>query len=306
MTRTALILGANGRFGRHSAAAFSKSGWRVSRFDRDHDSLWEACWGVDVIVNGWNPPYPRWQADLPGQTRRLIEVAEASGALTILPGNVYPFGRDAPSRLSAEVPHLARNPLGRARAEMEAAWKNSTARVLILRGGDFLDTEPSGNWFDKILVRDLARGRFTYPGPPDVPHAWAWLPDLARAAVALAEHADDHDRFRDIPFPGYSLTGEQLRQALERVVGRTLRSDRMSWLPLRMAAPVWPMGRHLLEMRYLWRKPHFLDDKAFHAALPGFDSTPLEEALASAIHHQVNPDEAVTRGVARHGERLAG
>ncbi len=303
MTGNALILGPTGRFGRHAAAAFEASGWTVTRFDRATGTLRDACRGADIIVNGWNPPYPRWQAELPGQTAELIKLAEASGARVILPGNVYPFGAAAPARLAAEVPHAATNPLGRARAEMEAAWAGSTARVLILRCGDFLDTEASGNWFDKILTARLAGGRLTYPGPTDIPHAWAYLPDVARAAVALAAQADKLPRFADIPFPGYTLTGTEMRAALEKVTGREIRLSRMSWLPLRLAAPVWPLGRHLVEMSYLWRKPHSLDGTAFRGWLPEFHDTPLEEALASAIHHQVNPDKAVAGGRARGVER---
>lgn len=305
MTKTVLVLGASGRFGRHAAKAFADAGWQVRAFNRATESLWEACWGADVIVNGWNQLYPAWAAAVPEQTRQLIEVAEACGALVVVPGNVYPFGEAAPARLAADVPHTATNPLGRVRREMEAAWKASPARVLIIRAGDFLDSEASGNWFDRILAKDLAKGRLAYPGPADRPHAWAWLPDVARAVVELAEKADRLERFIDLPFPGYTLTGEELRAALEDVAGRSVRLRRMSLLPLRLAAPVWPMGRHLVEMSYLWRIPHYLDGAAFRTALPDFRETPLEVALASAIRHQIHPDEAVAGGGAHRVERRA-
>ncbi|MDV7144609.1 epimerase [Tropicimonas sp. TH_r6] len=303
MTGNVLILGATGRFGRHAATAFEAAGWKVTRYNRAEGSLWDACWGVDIIVNGWNPPYPRWQAELPGQTARLIEIAEASGARVILPGNVYPFGARSPARLAPETPHEATNPLGRARAEIEAVWAASNARVLILRGGDFLDTEASGNWFDKILTAKLASGRLTYPGPTDIPHSWAYLPDMARAAVALAEMSDALPRFADIPFPGYTFSGEELQAALERITGRAIKLARMSWLPVRFAAPFWSTGRHLLEMSYLWRKPHTLDSAAFRALLPEFRDTPLDVALASALHHQIDPDKTMARSGPRSVER---
>lgn len=58
MTQTVLILGASGRFGRHSAAQFKSAGWNVKTFDRSKDDLLTAAQGVDVIVNGWHPPIP--------------------------------------------------------------------------------------------------------------------------------------------------------------------------------------------------------------------------------------------------------
>ena len=73
MQKTVLILGATGRIGRHTEAAFSGAGWAVRKFNRSADDLRSAAAGADVIVNGWNPPYNRWQAELPGQTRALID-----------------------------------------------------------------------------------------------------------------------------------------------------------------------------------------------------------------------------------------
>ena len=56
MTKTVLILGASGKIGRHSAAAFQKAGWTVRAYDRKTESMTRAAMGADVIVNGLNPP----------------------------------------------------------------------------------------------------------------------------------------------------------------------------------------------------------------------------------------------------------
>ena len=186
MGETALILGASGRFGRNAADAFREAGWTAVPFLRGTDDLVTAAKGADVIVNGWNPPYPDWAVQVPGQTRQVIEAAKASGATVIIPGNVYVFGKDAPDVFGADTPHAARNGLGRIRAEMEAGYRASGVRTIVLRAGDFLDTRGSGNWFDLVMTKQVASGRFVYPGATDVPHAWAYLPDLARAAVQLA------------------------------------------------------------------------------------------------------------------------
>lgn len=289
MTRTALILGATGRFGRNAAIQFERAGWRVRRFDRTRDDLNTCARDAQIIVNGWNPLYPDWQRMVPRLHRSVIEAAERSGATVLLPGNVYVFGAGTPGPWSEKTPHQAQNPLGRIRIEIEAAYRRAGVRTIILRAGDFLDTEASGNWFDQIMIKRLHRGIFTYPGDPDVPHSWAWLPDLTRAAVALAERRDDLPAFADIPYPGYTLTGQMLAESLSDVTGRIVRLKRMSWLPLRLARPVWPMARCLLEMRYLWTTPHRLDGQRFADCLPGFHETPLPQALADAIRHVGQP-----------------
>ncbi|KMW60137.1 Nucleoside epimerase [Candidatus Rhodobacter oscarellae] len=293
MTRTVLILGASGRFGRNAAQAFAARGWQVRRFDRSTDDLHRAARGADVIVNAWNPQYPDWQRQLPAITQQVIAAAKPSGSTVIIPGNVYVYGADAPERFAPDTPHRATNRLGRLRIEMEAAYRAAGVRTIILRAGDFLDTEASGNWFDMAMAKRAARGTFTYPGAMDRAHAWAYLPDLARAAVGLAGMRDRLDMFEDVTFPGYTLTGAELGAAVNAVT--PVRVTQMSWWPLVMASPFWPLARYLREMRYLWNKPHHLDAARFDALLPGFQHTPVQEAVARALEFQVNPDQMVAQ-----------
>lgn len=293
---TVLILGGSGRFGRHATVAFRYRGWDVRQFDRDTQSLWDAAWGADVIVNAWNPPYTEWAETVPRLTEQVIEVAKASGATVIIPGNVYVFGQSPETAWTADSPHAATNPLGRIRQEMEAAYRDAGVKTIVLRAGDFIDTEASGNWFDMILTAKLNRCRFVYPGAWDRLHAWAWLPDVAEAAAMLAERRDQLAQFEDIPFEGYTLTGAALADAVEQVMHRPIRRSRMSWVPLVVASPFWPMGRKLREMRYLWDMPHALDGQRLRQLLPGFRATDLHEALSVALHDHIHPNETVTRG----------
>jgi len=294
MSGTALILGASGRFGRHMSAAFWNAGWTVRPYRRGTDDLMQCAKGADVIVHGWNPPYTDWVDEVPVLTRRVIEAAKISDATVVVPGNVYVFGKDAAKQLSEHTKHNASNPLGRIRIEMEATFRASGVRTILLRGGDFIDDAAAGNWFDRIMIKGLHKGRLTYPGALDVPHSWAWLPDLAAAAVKLAEQRAYLSCFEDVPFPGYTLTGHELAAVLSDRIGRPVRARRMSWLPLWIARPFWPMARHLLEMRYLWSKPHRLDDTKFARLLPDFRMTRVGDALSLAVRQNVDPDQPMS------------
>ena len=282
MTQTVLILGATGRFGRNAAQQFEQAGWVVRLFDRSKDDLTLAAQGVDVIVNAWNPPYADWATQTPKQHRDVQKAAKQNDATVIIPGNVYVFGATTPGPWSQDAPHWAQNALGKVRVDMEASYRDSGVRTIILRAGDFLDTQASGNWFDSILIKSLAEGVFTYPGNPAIPHSWAFLPDLCRAAVELAEMRQELPVFSDVPFPGYTLTGAEMHQELDKVTAHKVTLKRMSWLPLQIAKPFWRLARDLLEMRYLWNTPHSLDGTKLNALLPGFKPTPLNEALTRA------------------------
>ena len=248
---------------------------------------------------------------VPKLTEQVIRTAQETGATVIIPGNVYSFGPELPEILTEETPHAAETGLCRIRKDMEAAYRDAGVKTIILRAGDFIDTEASGNWFDKVITAKLASGKVVYPGDPDIPHAWAYLPDLASAAVGLAEQADQLDTFTDVAFPGYTMTGRELTEALSRVLGDRLRLTRMSWLPIQMISPIWKVGRHLLEMRYLWNRPHRIVSRKFEALLPDFVPTDLEEALEASLPEDINPHKKMTehtiiRAVGRpvHARRL--
>ena len=298
MSQTALILGASGRFGRNAAQAFSNAGWDVRRFDRRSDNLHSAVRGADVIVNAWNPLYPDWAKQVSELHRQVIDVASEHDLTVIVPGNVYVFGADTPGPWSSETPHLARNPLGRIRIEMEEAYRASSVRTIMLRAGDFIDTTASGNWFDQIMIKHLQRGRFVYPGNPDIQHSWAYLPDLTRSAVALADIRGELPRFCDVPFAGYTLTGNEMAQMLSQMTGQDIALKQMAWWPLQLARPFWRLAPHLLEMRYLWDTPHRLDGSFFNELLPGFSLTEPNEALRNAIPKPKVSDAAQRTGAA--------
>jgi len=295
MAKTVLILGSNGRFGRNAASAFTWANWNVVRFDRSVDTLPDAAWGADIIVNAWNPAYPDWETQVPKFTAQVIATAKDTGATVLIPGNVYNYGAEMPVKLCETTPHTPTTRLGEIREAMERAYRDASVKTIILRAGDFIDTERSGNWFDQIITAKIAKGKITYPGELDAPHAWAFLHDLADAAVALADQADTLPTFTEVNFPGYTLTARELHAGLEAATGKALDLNQMAWWPVSLARPVWQLAKHLLSMRYLWDTPHTMASDTFEHLVPDFAPTPLVEALVASLPDQIDPDRMVTR-----------
>ncbi len=304
MQKTVLILGSSGRFGQSAKCSFSWAGWDVRTFNRTSDTLPDAAWGADLIINAWNPQYTDWARDIPKLTAKVIATAKDTGATVLIPGNVYNYGPDMPEVISEHTPHRALNPLGRIRIEMEQAYRDAGVRTLILRAGDFIDTQPSGNWFDRIITPKAGVGKIVYPGNPDIPHAWAFLPDVTDIAASLAGNLDALPRFADISVPGLTLTGHQLTDAIARVSGRPQKLKKMSWLPIQVARPFWSMAAPLLEMRYLWNTPHQIRSHVLQDFLPDFLPTSLDEALEASLPEDINPNGFVRRKVGDLSRRL--
>ena len=282
MTGTVLVLGANGKIGHHAALAFQAAGWQVRRYARGSD-MTAAAMGADVIVNGLNPPnYHNWARLIPQITAQVIAAARASGATVILPGNVYNFGAIG-GVWSEDTPHRPVSRKGHIREEMEAAYRASGVQVIVLRAGNFIDPEGNGDIMRLFVLRDIATGRITRGGAPDVMQAYCYVPDWARAAVMLAETRATLQRFEDVPFPGHSFTAEALHHHLEAHLGRPLRIVRFPWGLMRLAAPFWELARELQEMRYLWETPHSLAAGKFDRLLPDFQPTPLEQVMLAGL-----------------------
>ncbi len=297
-TSTVLILGAQGRFGSAAAQAFSAAGWRVLAQARRGDlnlpltdtaALADAARGARAVVYAVNPLYTRWDAEMLPLARAGMAVAERLGATFLLPGNVYNFGAGMPARLDEHTPEHPTTQKGRLRQQLEGELAERAAgglKSVVIRAGDFYG-HGRGSWIDLLIAKKLSGGRLSYPGPLDLPHAWAYLPDLARAfvAVASAEGRPAHERLH---FAGHTLTGQQLLDGLEaaaRQRGFTgpLRRSQMPWWPLRLGGLVVPMLRELSRMAYLWQVPHELDGRRLAALCGAMPTTPVDQALRAAL-----------------------
>lgn len=304
VAQTVMVLGANGRLGRAAVLAFAAAGWQVlaqlRRAPRaplpggvrllqcdalDLATLSAAAQGADVVVNALNPDYTKWATLLPPITTASIELAAATGATLMLPGNVYNFGRQLPALLHEDTPFAATHPKAAQRIALEAALADAArtrgVRSIVLRAGDFLGD--AGTWVDLAMGKGLAAGRFTQMGPVDVSHAWAWLPDLADTFVRVAAVRAQLAPHTVLHFAGHTLTGAQLQQAFEDALGRPLRASGFPWALLGLATPFSPLLRALFEMRYLWQRPHQLDGRRLQALIGPEPHTPLAEVARHCL-----------------------
>lgn len=285
MAGTVLICGASGLFGGQAARAFAAGGWQVRHYTRSTDMA-AAAMGADVIVNALNPPnYHAWDRLIPEITAQVIAAGLASGATVIVPGNVYVYG-DQPGPWGPNTPHRPVARKGRIRAEMEASYRAAThggLRVIILRGGDFIDPAAPRSFWNMIALKGVAKGKVTSASSPGVRRAYAFLPDMARVAVALAEQRATLPGFADVPFAGYALTMEEVAARLEALTGRKMKLSRFTWWVMRLAGPFWELARELTEMRYLFDTSHALDPAPLAKLLPNLRMTPLDEVLRQEL-----------------------
>lgn len=312
---TVLILGARGRFGMAATRAFAQAGWQVFAQLRpgatgpaipgvvwlaaqpgDTARLAAAAHSAAVVVQGLSPVYKHkaWRRDLPGLTQAAIDVTRALGALLMLPASVYNFGETMPALLREDTAQAASTFKGRMRiaseAQVRAATQDGRMKAVVIRGGDFFGSG-TGSWLDEVMLKDIRRGRLTYPGPLNVPTAWAYLPDLARSFVEVAARRHSLPAFDMFHFAGYQLTGQDWADALADIAWEQgwlpadgqLRANSLSWLLMRTLGLFMPQMAALCEMRYQWHTPHALVNTRMAALAGAEPHTPFPQALRTAL-----------------------
>lgn len=302
MTGSVLVLGAGGRLGAAAATAFRDAGWKVRGLVRPgrtafvprgvaaieaitRDEAIKAGANCDVVLNALNPVITKWRQNALSLAYGAIAVAEENKATLMFPGSVWNFGRTMPPVIDETTPMRPTTRKGGMRVEIEQRIQEACdrgMRAIILRGGDYFGAG-RGSWFDLVVTKELERRRLTYPGPLDVQHAWAYLPDFVATLVRLAEIRDRFTACESFGFAGHAPTGAELIAAIEQVTGATFNLRRTSWWLLKSFGQVLAISRELAELEYLWRVPHRISGDKLKGALGDVPHTPLNRAIMLSL-----------------------
>ena len=254
----------------------------------DTPALLRAAQGAQVVVHALNPRQytdAAWTAEAPALLDTTLQLAHALGATLMMPGNVYNYGTQLPEHLCEDTPQTPDHTKARVRVAMEQRLQQAAnekgVRSIVIRAGDFFG-QGQGSWLDLVIAKQLQRGTVTLPGPRDVPHAWAYLPDLAAAFVRVADQHAQLPTFATLHFQGHTLTLDDWVRGLQ--VGRPpLRVKRLPWPLLQALALFSPTMRSLCGLRYLWTRPHALDNSRLTALIGAEPHTDYATALQQAL-----------------------
>jgi nucleoside-diphosphate-sugar epimerase len=315
MANTVLILGSRGRLGAALVDAFAAAGWRVIAqtraqatppakpysahvqwlpADMADGAAFSKLGVVDVVVHALNPSYTRWASEAMPLLQASIELSLQLKATLMFPGNVYNFGASMPALLQEGTLQQPTTRKGGIRVAMERqleqATKTQGLRSVVIRAGDFFGSG-TGSWFDLLVAKGAPRGRMGYAGPQGIGIAWAYVPDLARAFVQVAQQRSQLSAFDVLHFAGHQLRREDWEQLMRKALlqlgwlqpQQALKVQPMPWPLVRALAWAVPNWREIAEMRYLWWTPHALDGCKL-AQLIGIEPhTPVEQALVQSL-----------------------
>jgi len=308
---TALILGATGGIGHETALALLQRGWHIRALHRDPgrvcaglpaaewvkgDAMREAdvvraAEGAALILHGVNPPgYRNWNRLALPMLENSIAAATRANARLVFPGTLYNYGPDAFPLLGENAPQTPCSRKGTIRVAMEERLRTASEKdglkVLILRAGDFFGPRCGNSWFTQVMVQPgKPLARVTYPGRPEVGHAWAYLPDLGETVGCLVDREEALGRFERFHFAGHWVEpGIEFAERVRDLAGRPeLPLSRFPWLLVRALSPLVRLFREVSEVRYLWTQPVRLDNTKLHRFLGEEPHTPIDEALRTTM-----------------------
>lgn len=306
------VLGINGHIGRRTAEAFRDAGYDVTGFGRsnrhaisginfvkgdaaDLAALKAVIAGADIVVNALNLPYDKWDhGRAEAQLATVIAAMGDTGKTMLYPGNVYNYAA-TDRRMTPSTPQRPQTPRGEIRkrqeAMLEAAAKAGKFQAIIIRAGDYFGPDNSGDWFDQAIMTGISKGKLQYMADLDLHHAWAYLPDLARAFVAVAGQRQTLAGFENFHFAGNYVTHRQLMAAIQKAAPGPMTLKPVPWLILQAMGLAVPLLREVVKMRYLWTHEMELVDPRLAAILGPDFGTPFETAVAAAARQFFPPQK---------------
>jgi nucleoside-diphosphate-sugar epimerase len=329
MSHTVLILGSRGRLGAALVDAFAASGWRVIAQTRVQAKApakpypahvqwlpvdimdkvaFSKLGAVDVVVHAVNPTYTLWASEAMSLLQNSISISLQYKATLMFPGNMYNFGAGMPALVQEDTLQQPTTRKGGIRVgmerQLEQATKTQGLRSVVIRAGDFFGSG-TGSWFDLLVAKGAPRGRMGYAGPQGIGTAWAYVPDLARTFVQVAQRRAQLQAFEVLHFAGHQLRHEDWEQLMRKALlqlGRLqpqqkLKVQSMPWALIRALAWAVPNWREIAEMRYLWLTPHALDGSKLAKLIGTEPRTPIEQALVQSLQELFKSEKPLLQAV---------
>jgi nucleoside-diphosphate-sugar epimerase len=247
----------------------------------DGQAVLAAAQGADEILISIGFPYEGkiWRKAWPKAMSHFLAAGEATGARIVFIDNLYMYGPQREA-LREDMPLTDYCAKPAARAAITRLWMAAVAagrvRFAALRAPDFYGPGVRLSHLGDVGFGALAQGKAaTLIAPPQTLHDFAYVPDIARAAMTLFDAPDDaYGQAWHVP-----CAPIQTPRALLALGAAALHVKlRVTAMPLWLLGPLGlfvPFLREVGEMRFQWDRPYHVDSQKF-ARRFWSDATPFE------------------------------
>ncbi len=235
--------------------------------------------GAEQVLLSVGFPYDSrlWRTAWPKAMTNVVEACASVGARVVFIDNLYQLGpQNEPRR--EDMPLTAAGQKPAILAEVTRIWMaaKNRVRVAALRCPDFYGPGVAVSHLGASAFGSLARGKKAQLiAPPDTPHDFAYVPDIARAAITLLDAPDNaFGQVWNMPCAP-TRTPREILHLGASAIGVELR---ISVLPLWLLPLFGLFVRFLKEVadvRFTFDRPYVVDSSKFKRRFWS-DVTPFE------------------------------
>jgi len=287
VTKALLERGCAVRIAQRSRPTALPEGATYTRCDvLDQDAVRQAVDCAAQVLLAVSFPYDArvWRTAWPRTMANIVEACAAAGARVVFIDNLYQLGpQDAPRREDMPLSSAGDKPA--ILAEVTRIWMAARDRVRVaaLRCPDFYGPGVSASHLGAAGFGRVANGGSAMLlAPPDTPHDFAYVPDVARAAVTLLEAPDDaFGQVWNMPCAPTRTPREILRIGAD-AIGHPLK---VTAVPLRLLPLVGlfsRMAREVADVGFTWDRPYVVDASKFTRRFWS-DVTPFEVGAPATV-----------------------
>jgi nucleoside-diphosphate-sugar epimerase len=244
-----------------------------------------AAKGAAVLYQALNPPYHQWDEYFPGLQAAALTAASAVGARYVSIDNLYMY--DAANAMTENSPIVPRSKKGELRAQMAeavmAAHQRGDIRATVLRSSDYFGPGVLGSALGEMVFGNLVLGKKAQVGGSAVmPHSFAYIEDVGRAAVTISTRDDALGKVWIAPHAPARTQGEMVEIAC-KVLGikpqMTVISPTVMWL----VGLFVPGARATVEMMYEFTAP-FIADSSHIQQTFALEPTPVDIGIERTVN----------------------
>ncbi|MES3152002.1 NAD-dependent epimerase/dehydratase family protein [Sphingomonas faeni] len=225
-----------------------------------------------------------WRTTWPQTMTNIVEGCAAAGTRLVFIDNLYQLGpQTAPRTEEMAMTTMGEKPA--ILAEVARIWQDARDRVRIatLRCSDFYGPGVDVSHLGVSAFGELARNK---PAqllvPADTPHDFAYVPDIARAAIILLDAPDaDFGQAWNMPC-ATTRTPRALLAIGAAALGRRLRVLAVPFVLLRPIGLVYRFAREVVDVGFTWDRPYVVDGGKFTRRF-GFVPTPFELGVPATV-----------------------
>ncbi len=255
----------------------------------DRSQAIAAAQGAAVVYQALNPEYHRWHESFPALQQGALAAATAANARYVSIENLYMYDSSQPIHENSPIAPVSKKGELRARlgAEVMAAHKRGDVQATALRSSDYFGPGVTGSALGELVFGNLVQGKKAQvTGSTSLPHSYAYIEDVGRAAAALGTRNEALGQVWIAPHAP-ALTQSEVVESACRLLGIPTKITVISPLMMRLAGLFVPAARETVEMMYEFTKPFVVDSSRMEKEF-GLQPTSTETALERTVRWYKN------------------